>query len=95
MGPSYAPGSKDDLFFKTITMPVLMMGKNVESVSEIPAGNTCAIIGIDNCLVKTGTIATHPDSYPIKSMSYSVSPVVRVAVSAKHPSDIMKLINGL
>lgn len=61
-------------------MPVLMMGKNVENISNVPAGNTCALVGIDNYLVKTGTIASHPESHTIKSMKYSVSPVVRVAV---------------
>lgn len=80
MGPNYQLGRKDDLYFKNISMPLIMMGKNVEHISNVPAGNTCAIVGIDNFLVKTGTIATHPDSHTIKSMKFSVSPVVRVAV---------------
>lgn len=95
MGPNYQIGKKDDLYFKNIPMPVLMMGKNVENISSVPAGNTCAIVGIDNYLMKTGTIASHPDSHTIKSMKYSVSPVVRVAVQPKNSADVAKLINGL
>lgn len=56
------------------------MGKKMENVHEVPCGNTCAILGIDNYLTKTGTISDHPQAHCIKSMKYSVSPVVRVAV---------------
>jgi len=34
--------------------------------------------------LKTGTISDHPDAHNIRSMKYSVSPVVRVAVKAKN-----------
>jgi elongation factor 2 len=31
----------------------------------------------------------------IKSMKYSVSPVVRIAISPKNPADLPKLIEGM
>lgn len=45
--------------------------------------------------MKTGTISTHPDAYIIKSMKYSVSPVVRVAVDVKNAADLPRLVDGL
>jgi elongation factor 2 len=45
--------------------------------------------------MKTGTITTHPDAHIIRSMKYSVSPVVRVAVNVKDASDLPKLVDGM
>jgi elongation factor 2 len=94
MGANYKMGKKDDLFEKTITRTVLMMGRNVESIPDVPCGNTVALSGIDQYLVKTGTIGSldHPEAHPIRSMKYSVSPVVRVAVRPKNPGDLPKLV---
>ena len=52
-------------------------------------------MGIDKFLLKNGTLTTHPNAFPIRAMKYSVSPVVRVAVSPKDPADLGKLIEGL
>jgi len=45
--------------------------------------------------MKTGTISDHPEAHTIRTMKYSVSPVVRVAVEAKNPQDLPKLVDGL
>jgi len=45
--------------------------------------------------MKTGTISDHPDAHCIRSMKYSVSPVVRVAVKPKNAADLPKLVDGL
>eukprot|EP00359_Climacostomum_virens_P004523 CAMPEP_0204919472 /NCGR_PEP_ID=MMETSP1397-20131031/16834_1 /ASSEMBLY_ACC=CAM_ASM_000891 /TAXON_ID=49980 /ORGANISM="Climacostomum Climacostomum virens, Strain Stock W-24" /LENGTH=824 /DNA_ID=CAMNT_0052093065 /DNA_START=638 /DNA_END=3112 /DNA_ORIENTATION=- len=95
MGPKYNPGGKEDLHIKNIQRTVLMMGRFTESILEVPAGNTCALVGIDQFLQKTGTITDHPEAHPIKGMHYSVSPVVRVAVKATNPAEIPKLVEGL
>lgn len=72
-----------------------MMGSKAESVSEVPCGNTVGLVGIDKYLVKSGTISDYEDAHNIRAMKYSVSPVVRVAVQPKIPSDLPKLIEGL
>lgn len=97
MGANYKPGKKDDLFEKNITRTVLMMGRTAESIPDVPCGNTVALAGIDQYLIKTGTIGSidHPESHPIRSMKYSVSPVVRVAVKPKNPADLPKLVEGI
>jgi len=95
MGPNYVPGKKTDLFVKNIQRTVLMMGRYVEPVEDIPAGNTVGLVGVDQFLLKSGTITTSEDAYNIRVMKFSVSPVVRVAVECKHPSDLPKLVEGL
>jgi elongation factor 2 len=72
-----------------------MMGRKAEDVVDVPCGNTCALVGVDQCLVKQGTISTSANACIIRSMKYSVSPVVRVAVNAKNPADLPKLVDGL
>merc|ERR1719420_2060093 len=95
MGPNYQPGSKNDLHVKNIQRTVLMMGGKVEAVPDVPCGNTVALVGVDQFLMKQGTITTAEDAHNIKVMKYSVSPVVRVAVSVKDAKDLPKLVDGL
>merc|ERR1711923_31101 len=95
MGPNYVPGKKDDLYEKSIQRTILMMGGKVEAIEDVPAGNICGLVGVDQFLVKTGTITTSKDAHNMKVMKFSVSPVVRVAVEPKNPSDLPKLVEGL
>jgi elongation factor 2 len=95
LGPNYKPGKKDDCFEKPIQRTVLMMGRIVEQINDVPAGNTVGLVGVDQFLLKTGTITDHPDAHTIRNMKYSVSPVVRVAVKTKNAGDLPKLVEGL
>eukprot|EP01083_Nonionella_stella_P118836 354883_1 len=95
MGPNYVPGSKTDLWIKNVQRTMIMMGRTQEQVQDIPAGNTAGLVGIDQYLLKSGTLTTCATAYPIKTMKFSVSPVVRVAVSAKNSKDLPKLVEGM
>lgn len=95
MGPNYTPGSKTDLNIKNVQRTVIMMGGKVEQVPDVPCGNTVGLVGIDQYLLKQGTLSTSEVAHNIRVMKYSVSPVVRVAVEAKNASDLPKLVEGL
>jgi len=95
MGPNYTPGKKEDLYEKAIQRTVLMMGRYTEAIEDVPCGNICGLVGVDQFLVKTGTISTFKDAHNMRVMKFSVSPVVRVAVEPKNPSDLPKLVEGL
>jgi len=95
MGPNYVPGGKSDLWVKNVQRTIIMMGRTVEHVPDIPAGNTCGLVGVDAYLIKTGTLTTSEVAHNIKQMKYSVSPVVRVAVECKNAADLPKLVEGL
>lgn len=94
-GPNYVPGKKDDLYIKSIQRTVLMMGRIVEPIDDVPAGNICGLVGIDQFLLKTGTLTTSETAHNLRVMKFSVSPVVQVAVDVKNANDLPKLVEGL
>lgn len=95
MGPTYVYGKKYDYFTKNIQRTVLMMGARVEQIDDVPCGNTVGLVGVDQYIIKTGTITTIDDCYPIRPMKFSVSPVVRVAIACKNAKDLPKLQEGM
>merc|ERR1712151_1425540 len=95
MGSNFKPGKKEDLYVKNIQRTVLMMGRTTEAIDSVPAGNIVGLVGVDQYLVKTGTISTYEQAHNMKVMRFSVSPVVQVAVRPKDPSQLPKLVEGL
>jgi len=95
MGPNFVYGKKEDVAEKAIQRTILMMGRYVEAIEDVPCGNICGLVGVDQFLVKTGTITTFKDAHNMRVMKFSVSPVVRVAVEPKNPADLPKLVEGL
>merc|ERR1712156_384816 len=95
MGPNFVPGKKEDLYNKNIQRTILMMGRYTEPIDDVPCGNICGLVGVDQFLVKTGTLTTYENAHNMKQMKFSVSPVVRVAVEPKDPQHLPKLVEGL
>lgn len=97
LGTNYKHGEKSkDLYEnKTIQRVCKMIGGNAETCDSRSCGNTVALVGIDNYILKTGTITDNPNSHPIKTIKFAVSPVVRVSVACKNSSDLPKLVEGL
>jgi elongation factor 2 len=95
MGPNFVPGKKEDLYEKSIQRTILMMGRYIEAIEDVPCGNICGLVGVDQFLVKTGTITTFKEAHNMKVMKFSVSPVVRVAVEPRNAADLPKLVEGL
>jgi len=94
-GPNYTPGGKSDLFIKSIQRTILMMGKYTEPIEDVPAGNILGLVGIDQFLLKSGTLTTSETAHNLKVMKFSVSPVVRRSVEVKNAQDLPKLVEGL
>merc|ERR1711964_686534 len=94
-GPNYIPGKKDDLFIKAIQRTVLMMGGKVDPIDDMPAGNIVGLVGIDQFLLKSGTLTTSETAHNLKVMKFSVSPVVQRSVQVKNAQDLPKLVEGL
>merc|ERR1719190_340281 len=88
-------GPQDDEYNKNIQRTILMMGRYTEPIEDVPCGNICGLVGVDQFLVKTGTLTTFENAHNMKQMKFSVSPVVRVAVEPKDPQHLPKLVEGL
>jgi len=95
MGPNFTPGKKEDLYIKSIQRTILMMGRYTEPIEDVPCGNICGLVGVDQYLIKTGTLTNFENAHNMKQMKFSVSPVVRVAVEPKDPQHLPKLVEGL
>lgn len=61
---------------------VALLGAKHIAVDEVPCGNVVGLMGLDKHLLKCGTITDAPTTWPMKAMRFSVSPVVRVALTA-------------
>jgi len=94
-GPHYKVGGKEDLVVKNIQRTVLMMGRTTEQIADVPCGNTVALVGVDQYILKSGTLTTLDTAHNIACMKYSVSPVVKVAVRVKDGKELPKLVEGL
>ncbi|KAJ5899258.1 hypothetical protein N7495_004002 [Penicillium taxi] len=94
-GPNYVPGKKDDLYIKAIQRTILMMGRFVEPIEDVPAGNIVGLVGVDQFLLKSGTLTTDETAHNMKVMKFSVSPVVQRSVEVKNAQDLPKLVEGL
>merc|ERR1739846_102814 len=94
-GPHYKVGGREDLNIKNIQRTVLMMGRTTEQIADVPCGNTVALVGVDQYILKSGTLTTIDTAHNIADMKYSVSPVVKVAVKVKDGKELPKLVEGL
>ena len=82
----------------TITALYLLMGRSLESLNAVPAGNIVGIAGLEGAILKFGTICSSKDGAPNLSSTTAIStnaPIVRVAVEPVHPGDLDKMIRGL
>lgn len=95
MGPDYEVGKKKDLYVKKIQRTLLMMGRYTEQISDVPAGNLVGLMGVDQYILKTGSVASSENAHPFNTMKFSVAAVVRVAVEPKNAQDLPKLVEGL
>lgn len=68
----------------------LFMGFQREIVDSLPAGNIPALLGLD---IRAGeTISNKKDVATFESIHYVSEPVVTIAIEAKHPRDLPKLV---
>ena len=96
LGTNYKFGTKEDLYEnKSIQRVVKMIGGKVDNCDAVECGNTVALVGIDQYVLKSCTVTSDINAHPIKTMKFSVSPVVRVSVAPKNVSDLPKLVEGM
>merc|ERR1719208_166202 len=71
------------------------MGRYVEQLADCPCGNMVGLVGVDQYILKSGTITTDETAKAFNTMKFSVSAVVQVAVEPKTAQDLPKLVEGL
>ncbi|NXR18170.1 EFL1 GTPase, partial [Cinclus mexicanus] len=73
----------------------LLMGRELEDLEEVPAGNVLGIGGLQDFVLKSATLSTSPACPPFTPLNFEATPIVRVAVEPKHPSDMPQLVRGM
>ncbi|XP_023281330.1 elongation factor-like GTPase 1 [Seriola lalandi dorsalis] len=73
----------------------LLMGRELEELEEVPAGNVLGIGGLEECVLKSATLSTSPACPPFTPLNFEATPIVRVAIEPKHPSEMPKLVRGM
>uniref|UniRef100_A0A671UE21 Elongation factor-like 1 n=1 Tax=Sparus aurata TaxID=8175 RepID=A0A671UE21_SPAAU len=73
----------------------LLMGRELEELEEVPAGNVLGIGGLEEYILKSATLSTSPACPPFTPLNFEATPIVRVAIEPKHPSDMPKLVHGM
>lgn len=73
----------------------LLMGKQLEEVDEVPAGNIVGIRGLQEKVLKTATLSTSVFCPSFCDLTIMATPILRVAVEPKNPGDMKKLLRGL
>jgi hypothetical protein len=61
----------------------------------VPAGNVCAIAGLETAILKSATLASSPAALPLAPMTFQAAPIVRVALEPSAPGDMAALAHGL
>ncbi|KAI3778429.1 hypothetical protein L2E82_07714 [Cichorium intybus] len=73
----------------------LMMGQGLIPVASVRAGNLVAIRGLGQHILKSATISSTKNCWPFSSMTFQVSPTLKVAIEPSDPVDMAALMKGL
>ncbi|KAK6644054.1 hypothetical protein RUM43_000319 [Polyplax serrata] len=73
----------------------LLMGRDLESVKESPAGNIIGIGNLEEHVLKTATLSNSIACPSFSELKKVVVPILRVAVEPINPGDLPQLIKGL
>ncbi|KTW28205.1 GTPase RIA1 [Pneumocystis jirovecii RU7] len=93
--PKYDPKTPEKNMSKIVVSSLyLFMGKELIPIEKVYAGNIFGIGGLEKSILKSGTISSLTVSYNLSSIINN-TPIVRVAIEPKSPSDMEKLIEGL
>lgn len=97
LGPKYNPAYPEQHVTKiTVTELYYMMGRDLQSLESVPAGNVFGIGGLEGKILKNGTLCSLPTGgVNLAGVNLGAAPIVRVAVEPVNPSEMGKMIEGL
>jgi elongation factor 2 len=99
MGENFEPGKNRNVVFgKNVQKVIKMVASKTYTLESASSGQIIALCGIDQYLLKSGTVTSNAELkllYPIKTVKFVVSPVVRIAITPKNIDELPKLIEGM
>ncbi|KAI8849437.1 P-loop containing nucleoside triphosphate hydrolase protein [Chytridium lagenaria] len=95
LGPKYNPSKPTEHCSEIVVQRLfLLMGRELEDLDEVPAGNVFGISGIDLHVLKTATLST-TQLCPSFGKLTGEAPILRVALEPENPGQMAKLVHGL
>ncbi|KAI9208762.1 P-loop containing nucleoside triphosphate hydrolase protein [Polychytrium aggregatum] len=95
LGPKYDPRFPDKYRSEIIVEQLyLLMGRELQPLDEVPAGNVFGIGGLDAHVLKTATLSSTPECRSLGGLRVD-APIVRVALEPKDPTQMNQLREGL
>ena len=67
-----------------------MTRRTTEQITDVSCGNTAALVGIDQFLLKLGTLTKVENAHNTADTKYSVYPVAKIAVMSKDRRDSIR-----
>lgn len=95
MDLDYIPGKKTGLFIKPIQEIGLIINNSIETVQEVLCGSIIGLIGINQYLVKSGTIANSEAAYPFRHIKNCITPTFKAYFGPTNAVDLPKFVNGV
>ncbi|KAI9274374.1 P-loop containing nucleoside triphosphate hydrolase protein [Phascolomyces articulosus] len=97
LGPKYDSRYPDQHCSEvTVENLYLIMGRELEALPEVSAGNVFGIGGLEGHILKNGTlVSTKEDVCNLAGVRMEASPIVRVALEPADAADMDKLVEGL
>ncbi|KAG2205771.1 hypothetical protein INT47_003954 [Mucor saturninus] len=97
MGPKYDPKyPKKHISEIEVKSLYLIMGRDLEMLDEVCAGNVFGIGGLEGHVLKNGTLASTTENVRnMAGVQMQSSPIVRVALEPEDPTEMDKLVEGL
>ncbi|KAJ3163462.1 Elongation factor-like GTPase 1 [Geranomyces michiganensis] len=96
LGPKYDPAAPSRHRTEvTIKKLYLMMGRELQELQEVPAGNVFGIGGLGDHILKTGTLSSVVECPSFGGVKLNAAPIVRVALEPREPNEMQQLVDGL
>lgn len=78
-----------------ISQLYLLMGRELEPLDEVPAGNVFGIGGLEDHVLKSATLSTEIACPAFSDLLVMATPILRVAVEPENPAHLHQLTHGL
>lgn len=92
LGPKYDPLIPELYCTKvSIERLFIMMGRDLEEIQSIGAGNVFAIGGLENAILKSGTLSSTKECPSLGRLAKESIPILRVALEAYNPCTYIKI----
>jgi ribosome assembly protein 1 len=73
----------------------VLLGPSVTPAESVPAGNLVGIVGLQDYILKTATVSSLPNCFPLKAITFQTKPMLKVAVEPLSHRELRNLEHGL